>query len=85
MLNQYVDHDIGDWIVTNEDGEFAILMIKDIHEFCDAVTHASKQRSAKKMRNQLERSLRCIEFAPVKVKGNGKINWASGEFVQEDN
>lgn len=81
MLKHYVDQEIGDWIVTTENGDYAILMVKDIGEFCSSVRSAAKQKTIRKMREQLERSLRSIEFAPVQVKGSGKVKWNGGEFV----
>ena len=79
---QYVDYSIGKWIVrTNENG-FAILVIKDIDAFCDAIHASFEQDSLSGLQDQVAEMLEHIEFAPIRISKNGKIKWKGGNFIQ---
>ena len=79
---QYVDTSIGNWIVTNEDGDYALLLVKDINAFCDTLKSALHQKSLKALRQQVKELLDFVEFAQVKIKKDGTVKWNGGEFVE---
>ena len=79
----FVDTSIGSWIVTNEDGDHALLLVKDIDAFCNLIRGAIFQKNLKGIRERVKELLDHVEFAPVKVKNDGTIKWKNGEFIQE--
>ncbi|MCX7144081.1 MAG: hypothetical protein NT123_24185 [Proteobacteria bacterium] len=80
--SMHVDYDIGEWIVTTDNGKHAILIVTDIDEFCDTIKEAKSDKTLKSLRQTFERSLNFIEFGPVQILKGGMVKWKGGDFVE---
>ncbi len=79
-----VDHTIGDWIVSDDNGNHAIAIVKDIDGFCKTIHLAMQQRTLRSMSQKLNELIDCVEFAEVNLQKNGTVKWNRGNFVNSD-
>jgi len=75
---------MGDWIVSDEKGQTAILVVKDIVRFRDAMAMAKFEDDPETYQQRINEIIDLVEFADVKVSKKGKVKWRGGCFVGRD-
>ncbi len=78
------EHTTKTWFYTDVAGDQAMLLVKDINEFSDALIACKEEATSDQMRDRIEDIMGMVEFAPVKIKKNGTVKWQSGEFAQDE-
>jgi hypothetical protein len=77
-MRSAVDYQIGDWMIKTDEGEHAILVVKDIHGFMDALTMAKIESTSAFCEQHINDAIDLVEFAPVDIIQGNTIQWQGG-------
>lgn len=80
-MRPFVRHDIGSWLVEDEEGNHAVAMIKDVDAFFDDLEDLRNKSRIKGWRDGLLQLLGNLEYALVTVQKNGTVKWQGNRFV----
>jgi hypothetical protein len=83
IMKVWVDYEFGSWVVKTDEGKRAILLVKDIDGFRNAIFAVKEQTRLRQMSEKFNDMLEFIEFGEVQVQKNGMVRWQGGKFVDD--